>query len=60
MMPLLAAFGSLLLHAEVVTHRNTCQPSVVLLLRVTSDVVRASIARQAPVGQSAATHENRF
>ena len=62
MMPLLAAFGSLLLHAEVVTHRNTCQPNMMLLLRVTSDVVHAvqcaKIARQAPVRQSAATDKN--
>ncbi len=41
MMPLLAAFGSLLLHAVVVTRCNTCQPNMVVLLRVTSNVVHA-------------------
>ncbi len=63
MMPLMAAFGSLLLHAEVVTHSNTCQPNVVLL-RVTSNVVHAvqcaKIAGQALVGQSAAVDQNRL
>lgn len=64
MMPLLAAFGSLLLHAEVVTHRITCQPNMLRLLRVTRDVVHAvqcaKFARQAPFGQSASTDANIF